>query len=155
MTRLYLDCEFNGHGGELISLALAGEDGKHWYGFWGTPAPLDPWVEAHVMPKIVLEDLRPMNLMPGSVRAIPDRQLFREGLRIFLAARAPAIIYADWPDDFAHLMRAMSGPSYEKSWLVECDMRLLGHSDPRPEHPHNALSDAIALMHWHKLQEAA
>lgn len=40
--RLYLDTEFNGHGGELISLALAAEDGRHWYG-----AALMHWHAGH------------------------------------------------------------------------------------------------------------
>lgn len=153
--RLYLDTEFNGHGGDLISLALAAEDGKHWYGYWGKPAPLHPWVEEHVMPFVLafagppLHEYRPMNLRPGGIM-IPDRELFRSSLREHLHARAGCTIYADWPDDFVHLMRLMSGPSYDTSWMVPCTMVLLSESDPKPEIPHNALSDAVALMQWHQ-----
>lgn len=149
--KFYLDTEFNGHGGELISLAIAGEDGKHWYGYWGEPAPLEPWAQEHIMPHI-MSGHRPCNLSPTSVIAIPDRKLFRASLYEYLASRAGNIFYADWPDDFAHLMRIMSGPSYEQSWIVDIGMQLLTESDPKPEVPHNALSDAIALMHWHKTQ---
>lgn len=46
-------------------------------------------------------------------------------------------------------MRLMSGPDYENSWMVGCNLVLLRESDPKPETPHNALSDAIALMEWH------
>lgn len=145
---LYLDVEFNGHGGDLISLALAAEDGRHWYGYWGQPAPLDPWVEEHVMPLITIGHV-PMNLRPTSLKAIPDRQVFRASLHEYLLARSGATIIADWPDDFVHLMRLMSGPSYVLSWLVPCTMVLLKDSEPKPENPHNALSDAIALMEWH------
>lgn len=51
-------------------------------------------------------------------------------------------------DDFALLMRAMSGPDYEQSWMVPCDMRLITSGQFEPELPHNALSDATALMQW-------
>ena len=43
----------------------------------------------------------------------------------------------------------MSGPDYERSWMVPCDMRLVVSGDVKPERPHNALSDARALMYWH------
>ena len=151
---LYLDSEFNGHGGEMISLAIAAPDGKHWYGYWGQPAPVDPWVQEHVMPFITIGHI-PCNLSPTSVVARPDRKLFRASLHEYLLYRSGAIIYADWPDDFAHLMRIMSGPSYEQSWIVDIGMQLIDQSDPKPEVPHNALSDAIALMHWHAAAGAA
>src|SRR5690554_6647523 len=104
--RLYLDTEFNGHNGELISLALAAEDGRHWYGYWGSPAPIESWVQVHVMPYIMAHE--PLNLMRGSSIAVPDRALFRASLLEYLASRVGSTIYADWPDDFAHLMRVMS-----------------------------------------------
>lgn len=153
--RLYLDTEFNGHGGDLISLALAGEDNTHWYGYWGKPAPLHPWVEEHVMPYVCAGDFRPMNLRPTSIIAIPDREIFIASLGSYLHTRAGCTIYADWPDDFVHLMRCMSGPAYDQSWMVPCTMVLLAESDPKPDIPHNALSDAMALMHWHQEQGKA
>jgi hypothetical protein len=157
MTALYLDSEFNGHGGELISLALAAPDGHHWYGYWGQPAPIDSWVEEHVLPYITVGH-RPCNLSPTSVRAIADRTVFRASLRDYLRSRSNPVIYADWPDDFAHLMRLMSGPSFDQSWMVPCSMVLIDTppGEPKPEIPHNAMSDAIALMQWYeKLVTAA
>ena len=143
---LYLDTEFNGHGGDLISLALAAPDGKHWYGL--VPGNHDlglsthPWVAKHVIPQLWA---CPMTFDPCGA----DFALFRASLHEYLRFRSGAVIYADWPDDFAHLMRVMSGPSYEQSWIVDIGMQLLAESEPRAEHPHNALSDAIALMEWH------
>lgn len=135
----YLDVEFNGHGSpELISLAIAAPDGKHWYGIAGVPANPHPWVKEHVLPYLHAMD--------------PTSAPFRASLHEYLASRAGNILYADWPDDFAHLMRVMSGPSYEQSFVVDIGMQLLAESDPKPAIPHNALSDAIALMEWHKLQ---
>lgn len=132
---LYLDTEFNGHGGELISLAIAAEDGRHWYNVMPEPRVWNEWVFEHVFPHL---DKPPV-----------EADFFRASLHEYLRQREGATIYADWPDDFAHLMRLMSGPAYEKSWMVGCRLVLLTESDPKPEKPHNALSDAIALMEWH------
>ena len=141
---LYLDCEFNGHGGELISLALADERGAasdHWYGVWPLPENVHPWVAENVIPKL------------GMVPCQPG--LCRLALREYIKHRSGdgrLTIWADWPDDFAHLMRVMSGPSYDESWMVDCTMKLITTppGEPKPETPHNALSDAIALMRWHQ-----
>jgi hypothetical protein len=132
---IYLDTEFNGHGGELISMALAAADGSHWYQVMPEPRTWNAWCFENVFPKIDKTPVEP--------------EFFRASLKAWLTHRRGATIYADWPDDFVHLMRAMSGPSYEDSWLVECKMVLLRDSDPQPAMPHNALSDAMALMDWH------
>lgn len=146
---LYLDTEFDGHGGELISLALAAPDGKHWYGVWPTVLAVHtPWVREHVLPYVSAYTAGAVNIRPGEMMPL-DAAFLRASLREYLRTRSGATIYADWPDDFAHLMRVMSGDSYEESWIVDIGMRLLAESDPRPEVPHNALSDAIALMNWH------
>jgi hypothetical protein len=140
IVKLYLDTEFNGHGGPLISLALAAEDGSHWYVIMPYMCMYTDWVAEHVIPVARALPPLPLNTM----------EEVRFGLREFLQARAGATIYADWPDDFVHLMKLMSGPSYEDSFIVPCSMVLLKESDPRPKFPHNALSDAIALMEWHQ-----
>jgi hypothetical protein len=140
---LYLDTEFDGHGGELISLALADESGKHWYGVFRNFA-LHDWVREHVQP--CLYALKPT--VEGNAA------LLRHSLKEYMIARqtSDVVIWADWPDDFAHLMRLMSGPSYAESFMIPCTMQLIVTPDgePKPETPHNALSDAIALMQWHR-----
>lgn len=160
---LYLDAEWNGHGSDqLISLAIASPDGKHWYGICDTPVvmtqifgggdiAIDPWVRKHVMPQLYAYPWRRGLVAASSptVDYFDGAKVFRASLHEYLLTRSGSIIYADFPDDFAHLMRIMSGPSYEDHWIVDIGMQLLAESDPRPEVPHNALSDAIALMHWH------
>ena len=148
-TNLYLDTEFNGHGGELISLALAAPDGKHWYGVWPISAPMDPWVKVHVAPYVGAYYEGAVNIRAGGFFEPTE---LRSALKDYLLDRSGATIWADWPDDFAHLMRLMSGPSYTESFMVPCTMQLIQTPDgePKPEHPHNALSDAIALMKWHQ-----
>ena len=135
---LYLDTEFNGHGGELMSLALAGDDGHHFYMELPLPTVIHPWVAENVATKL--------HGTPVS------KDTFRNQLKLFLTPRSGCTIWADWPDDFAHLMTAMSGPSYDKSFMVTCEMRLIETPEgwPKPATPHNALSDAIALMDWHR-----
>lgn len=144
MTKLFLDVEFNGHRGELISLALADPDGEHWYGVWPSPLYIEPWVLENVIPKLEAPGFKPRWL--GGEDDCTS-------LREYLSAREGAVIYADWPDDFAHLMRCMSGPRYQASWIVPIRMHLLKESKPKPEVPHNALSDAIALMDWHMKEQ--
>ena len=58
----FLDCEFNGFGGELISLALSGEAAELYLA--RPDAELErmvphPWVEEHVLPFLSLADARP------------------------------------------------------------------------------------------------
>ena len=49
--RYFLDTEFNGFGGELISIALVPEYGdQEFYAVLPLPAYLHPWVERHVIP---------------------------------------------------------------------------------------------------------
>nr|MBP8234387.1 hypothetical protein [Rhizorhabdus sp.] len=49
--RYYLDTEFNGFGGDLLSLALVPEYGdQDYYVVIPTDAPYHPWVEKHVVP---------------------------------------------------------------------------------------------------------
>lgn len=139
---LYLDTEFNGHGGGLISLALiSSKTGREFYGVVPLPRPVHPWVRENVVP-VLGRDPEP-------------RGEFRGRLHVFMALHAGEEIIADWPDDFALLMREMSGPEYEKSWMVECCMRLVASGELSPNTPHNALSDARALMRWHLAQPVA
>lgn len=139
---LYLDTEFNGHGGELISLALVSDKhGNHFYGVLPLPDRIAPWVAEHVIPFL---DKEP-----------EPAEEFRMRLKLFLEKHSGEEIVADWPDDFALLLRVMSGPDYEHSFMVPCDMRLIVSGEVKPEIPHNALSDAIALMRWHVLSRAA
>lgn len=135
---LYMDTEFNGHGGQLISLALANptKTGKDFYGRLPDPPKWNPWVKEHVVPYLDIEPEDPI--------------LFRHRLRVYLQAQEPVTIYADYPGDFWHLMNQMCGPSFDDSWTAECNLVLLKSTDPKPVVPHNALSDAIALMEWHQ-----
>ena len=48
--RYFLDTEFNGFGGALLSLALVPDDGPEFYVTLGCGETCLPWVEEHVVP---------------------------------------------------------------------------------------------------------
>jgi len=137
---LYLDTEFDGHGGDLVSLALAGDDGSKWYAIFNAYCG-DPWVAEHVAP--LLYSLKPT--ISGG------HDVLRFSLKEYLKQREGCTIWADWPADFEYLMRLMCGSHYGQSWMIPCTMQLIVTpvGEPKPEIPHNALSDAIALRDWH------
>jgi hypothetical protein len=155
MTHLYLDTEFNGHGGELLSLALADPMGNHWYGVLQHDVrALHPWVAEHVEPYF---DMVPARLRQAHARKGVehgtlrfDRPYFRNSLIDYLGKRLGEglTIIADWPADFMHLLELFRGDDYASSWVPNLNMILVNTppGQPVPEVPHNALSDAIALM---------
>ena len=136
--KLFLDCEFNEFGGELISMALVSEDGKHeFYEVLRYPEKPGAFVAEHVLPKL------------GKM-AIGEKD-FDEELARFQGWEPDCEIYADWPADFEHLCACLSraGRAQGFSIPIECSMHLIrGDATIAPENPHNALSDARALRDW-------
>lgn len=138
---LYLDTEFSAFHGRLISLALVSSDtGKSFYGVLPLPSAVHPWVREHVIPFLDQES--------------EDEDVFRMRLAQYLRAHPGEPIYADWPEDFAHLMNYICEPNGMRPSLGDLTMYLISTNDEdiEPEVPHNALSDAKALMRWHKAQ---
>ncbi|MFN4024687.1 MAG: hypothetical protein ACK4MQ_07635 [Hyphomonas sp.] len=139
----YLDCEFNGFCGDLISLALTGEAGEL---YLARPEDelseldLHPWVAQHVRPVISAEG------------AVPERcplDLFGPSIQKFLKDDPSPVIIADWPEDIAHFMRCLiTGPGMMVS-LPEIQTRLVpavrGIAYPDGGVMHNALWDARML----------
>ena len=141
--RYFLDCEFDGFGGPLISLALVPEDGsEEFYAVLDTPRPWCDWVERHVAPFL---DMVPDNLKR---RPQPAEQVSHE-LADWLSGLPHVEIVADWPDDIAYFCRVlMTGPGQMVTvpHLTFQLMNLAGFSANRNSKvPHNALHDARAL----------
>jgi hypothetical protein len=132
---IYIDCEFNGHGGELISMALVAEDGAEFYEVLNTSEPIQPWVEQHVIPYLNKEP-------------IPN-YIFQQKLWYFLAWYTDFNLISDWPEDIKYFMQSiitkpgemMSVPSFS------CEVRR-DLSSSKSKIPHNALEDcrAIAML---------
>ena len=146
-STLWLDTEFSGHNSaQLISLAIADPHGGHWYGVLPLPANVDPWVAEHVVPRLLDIPNVPMCYVPASA----GPATFRASLIKYLRPRQGATIVADWPGDFRHLLAVFEGASFLESWCPRFLFQLINTppGEPKPETPHNALSDAIALMRW-------
>lgn len=140
--RYFLDTEFNGFGGALLSLALVPEDGAE---FYVTLAPADaplPWVERNVVPFL---DMVPVGLVSARI----ERREAAIALSHYLAVDPQPEIVADWPEDIAQFCSLlMTGPG-EMVPVPPIAFRLVplnGFSTAANSAvPHNALHDARAL----------
>jgi hypothetical protein len=142
-VRYFLDTEYNGFGGALLSLALVPEDGgEEFYITLECDAELDPWVERHVVPFL---DMVPEGLLSTRL----SRTSAAEALAAWLAHDEAPDIVADWPEDLAHLsMLLVTGPGMmiQVPPLSLHFVPLHGFSTAANSAvPHNALHDARAL----------
>lgn len=98
-NRFYIDCEFDGHNGPLLSIALVAEGGRSIH-IEADVKATDPWVIANVVPLMDRHDATdctrvPLNSVGGYIR------WFLEG------CERPVII-ADSPVDIGRFCRALS-----------------------------------------------
>ena len=141
--RYFLDCEYNGFGGALLSLALVPEDGgEDLYLTFACTDPIDPWVERNVMPFI--------DHVPDGLKLKPmSREQAANVIAMYLAADAEPEILADWPTDIELLCGLLSFAPGRMVALPEMRFRLLtlgGFSPAENSNvAHNALHDARAL----------
>ncbi len=141
--RYFLDTEFNGFGGELISLALVPDDGPdELYLTFNHQAPTDPWVEQHVLPFLdhVPDHLRLPRSSRGDAAAI---------IAMFVGADSELEIVADWPTDIELFCGLLSFAPGLIVPIPEMRFRLLTLANfstaENSAVPHNALHDARAL----------
>lgn len=130
---LFIDCEFNGMNGGLISMGLVSEDGeREFYEVVDCHETIDPWVQENVLP-ILEKD------------PIPYKE-FQRRLARFLKAFPSVHVVADFPDDIKHFMNSViTGPG---EWMMiqplttEVDDGLSAKASTLL---HNALHDARAI----------
>ena len=140
--RYFLDTEYNGWAGALLSLALVPDQGEELYLTLDWDGALEPWVERNVIPYLdmVAHDLvSPRMSRSDAARAIAH----------YLAGDPDPLIVADWPEDIA-LFNALlvTGPGVmaEVPGLMFQFMPLTGFSTAaNSKVAHNALHDARAL----------
>jgi hypothetical protein len=130
MKRYYIDCEFDGFNGALLSMALVGDD--EWYEVLQHGPINDPWVAVNVVPFL--------NKSPISLTD------FQQSLYSFLAKHQEVEIVADWPDDIKYFcMSLITAPGMAintpKIHFV-LDRTL---TSEQSKVPHNALEDARAI----------
>jgi hypothetical protein len=131
MTKIFIDCEFNGFGGGLLSFAAVSEDGREWYNELRQPAIWDKWVFENVFPHL---GLTPM-----------PKDEFRKSLFAFLRQFPDPVIIADWYTDLMHFFRLFEGRDHTDSESFACrtEIRLIDGYESKV--PHHALHDARAI----------
>ena len=134
--RYYIDTEFNGNGGQLISIALVREDGAEFYEVLHAHELIVPWVKAHVMPILEKEPV--------------DRATVTRKLQKFLRKDdGPHSFVADWPEDLVHFCNLLVRVHGKRNdpLRFRCILLQLGWFDTAlaSASPQNAVADARSL----------
>ncbi len=128
--KLFMDTEFNGYKGDLISLALVDENGEYYYHC--IPCMnIQPWVKEHVIPVL--------GIPYCTLKQLQNR------LEAYLSKYESVHIISDWPDDikyFADILITGPGTSINTPPLT---MEIRRDLDCESAIPHNALEDARAI----------
>lgn len=140
--KIYVDFEFNGMGGELLSMGLAFDGG--WMHIRRPDSEiaaidLDPWVAANVMPIMGEAMIAPLSEWGEYIEA--------------LCGTSPAVEFvSDWPDDIRYLMGLLiTGPgTMIKIPSFRCSVVRVDAYPSTLEGAvqHNAMWDARALKHF-------
>lgn len=132
--RLYLDTEFNGWGGQLISLALVPSEGKSFYEVVEMNEQLDVWVRRNVIPFLC--------------KAPVSHNQFQLNLTKYINQWEEIEIVADWPDDIKYFCDSLiAGPGFAID-TPHITFILDRSIDAQGKIPHNALSDAEAIKRF-------
>lgn len=148
--RYFLDTEFDGFGGALISVGLAAEAGEDYYVvLQPLPDPPTDWVGRHVVPYLYQ--------VPQALDNRLDRVAAAHDIAAYLRNDPDPYIVADWPEDIALFCRLLLIGTTD---IVDVDRitfefrRTPGFSTARNSVvPHNALHDARALRDFVQGQE--
>jgi hypothetical protein len=142
--RFFLDTEFNGFGGKLMSMALVPENliAPEFYCEIEVKDQLDPWVQVNVAPH--------MFLVPASYSEF-QLSFSRYLLNI---EYDEIIIVADWPDDIRHFCESMiTGPGERIIMPTNIKFELDFSIKYESVVPHNALHDARAIRDFYMKRE--
>ncbi len=142
--RYFVDCEFNGFGGPLVSIAAVPEalDAPPFYGAATCSQP-EPWVAASVLPVLEIAP-RPLDDVACAFAA-------------YLADDPDPLLVADWPEDIAHAARLLaSGTRRLLAGSVRFELLEVTNfsTDVLSAVPHNAYHDAVALRQFVLAREA-
>ena len=138
--KLFLDTEFNGFMGELISMALVPEDPKlpEFYVEIEIRGQLHPWVKDNVVPHLFL--------VPKTRSETRVRNVLRNYLLYIGDLYGDCTIVADWPDDIKYFCQLLiTGPGEMINLYHKIHFELDTTIRYNSEVPHNALYDARAI----------
>lgn len=161
--KYYLDTEFNGFGGSLISLGIAAEDGRtlylvdKQYKYLGIMEDLDPWVEENVIP--IIDDIPTLYdglKIDPFVFETEGTSKWGPIISEFIYKEGVAEIIVDWPADlgyFCDLMLIPSKPGFSHPMDKLTTFHIIRHVDIYPTSlefavQHNALWDALAIKRF-------
>jgi hypothetical protein len=143
--RFFIDTEFNGFGGKLMSMALVPENlnEPEFYCEIEMKDQLDPWVAKNVAPHMFQS---PVSY--GGFQVALSRYLLN-------IEYDEIVIVADWPDDIRYFCEAMiTGPGERivmpTNIKFELDLSIKYESVV----PHNALHDARAIRDFYMKRES-
>lgn len=142
---IWIDCEFNGFGGDLISMALVADDGQEFYEvvYFENDYTYEPWVYENVIPHL-------------NKKAI-DKKVFQQKLHQFINQWDEVHIIADWPDDIKYFcMSLITGPGMSMNTPLKLTMQIDRELDTSSSAIlHNALEDARAIKRswYHYVKE--
>ena len=140
--RLFLDTEFNGFGGKLISMALVPEDKTkpEFYKELHITEQLEPWVRENVVPHLILPPI--------------GYGEFQNALANYLWNVGECTIIADWPDDIRYFCESLiTGPGQMINLMNNVKFELDFGIEYESLVPHNALHDARAIRDFYMKRE--
>lgn len=129
---IFIDCEWNGFGGEFISMALVSQDGREFYEVIELDPcePIEEWVAENVMPIL---NQKPIPLVD-----------FVERFDAFLNQFDSIHIIADWPEDIVHFCESLLLDPGVRIDTPPLTMEII-RVDAESSLPHNALCDARGI----------
>lgn len=107
--KYYADCEFDGFGGPLLSLALIREDNEAIYIIYehNVLGANDPWVTENIIH--ILDDIP--SPIPGMAYSVDSNESATALLGAYLRHDDNPHIIVDWPDDIKYICQALiTGP---------------------------------------------
>lgn len=140
--RYYLDTEFNGFGGELISLALVPDKGDAVYYVFTDFGLPEAWVSENVLPLI-------WNTPQPIPKRAWDKTAAAMDIAFYLRADSDPVIVSDWPADIRYLCELIEFPAGQMAPIARLKFELV-RVDAYPTTltgavQHNAWWDAMAL----------
>lgn len=143
MAKLFLDCEFDGYQGKLLSIGITSECNQEFYALTEYEAE-DPWVQENVVPNLLKFMDTGDSLL--QVEANGDDNFISEALEEYLSQFEEIEIIADWPEDISYFSELLiTGPG-ERIDTPSLTMKVYREiNSDASEVPHNALEDARAI----------
>ena len=135
---IFLDCEFDGFDGPLLSIGLIDSDGRGFYAVLtnNVENAQNQWVKDNVIPLIAEANTH--------VHYLDEYQLFRH-LSSFLSVYSKITIIADWPADLGYFFKYLTNKGMAPS-IAPVRSLLLPVLDANDSIVrHNAYEDAVAL----------